>query len=141
MANIEIGGPPGLLPVALQLPYAADLGTLTEWLLREPVGIVLKMMKAVTTQYENLPPSDEDDHMDRVEAMATSILGSDDLSLFLTVMTLAGSKVSVSVISGLLCYSVSLGAGRIGIWRKDLRLLRRVRGRPVAPTVAVSWRP
>jgi hypothetical protein len=35
MANIEIGGPPGLQPVALQLPYAADPGTLTEWLLRD----------------------------------------------------------------------------------------------------------
>ena len=54
MADIEIGGPPGLLPVALQLPYyAADPDTLTEWLLRdtarEPAGAVLKMMKAVTT--------------------------------------------------------------------------------------------
>ena len=70
----------------------------------------MKMMKAVTTQYENLPPSDEDDHMERVEAMATSIMGSDDLSLFLTVMTLVGSEVSVSVISGLSRYSDDFGA-------------------------------
>jgi hypothetical protein len=114
MADIEIGGPPGLQPVALQLPYAADPGTLTEWLLRdtarEPAAAVLKMMKAVTTQYANLPPSDEDDHMERVEAMSTSILGSDDLSLFLTVTTLAGSEVSVSVISGMSRYNVGLGA-------------------------------
>jgi hypothetical protein len=77
---------------------------------REPAGAVLKMMKAVTTQYANLPPLDEDDHMERVEAMATSILGLDDLSLFLTVTTLVGSEVSVSVISGLLRYGVGLGA-------------------------------
>ena len=114
MADLEIGGPPGLLPVALQLPYAADPGTLTEWLLRdtarEPAGAILKMTKAVTAQYANLPPSDEDDHMERVEVMATIILGSDDLSLFLTVTTLAGSEVSVSVISGRSRYSVGLGA-------------------------------
>jgi hypothetical protein len=113
MADIKIGGPPGLQPVAPQLPYTAAPGTLAEWLLRdiarESAGAVLKM-KAVTTQYANLPPSDEDDHMERVVAMATSILGSDDLSLFLTVMTLASSEVSVSVISGLLGYSVGLGA-------------------------------
>ena len=84
-----------------------------EWLLRdtarEPAATVLKMMKAVTTQYANLPPSDEDDHMERVEAMSTSILGSDDLSLFLTVTILAGSEVSVSVISGMSRYNVGLG--------------------------------
>jgi hypothetical protein len=116
MADVEIRGPPGLLPVALQLPYAADPGTLTEWLLRdtarEPAGAVLKMMKAVTDQYANLPPSDKDDHMERVVGvMATSSLGSGDLSLFLTVMTLAGSEVSsVSIISGLSHYSIGLGA-------------------------------
>ena len=48
--------------------------------------------------------------MEKVEAMATSILGSDDLSLFLTVTTLAGSEVSVSGISGLSRYIVGLGA-------------------------------
>ena len=115
MADLEIGGPPGLLPVAPQLPYAADPGTLTEWLLRdtarEPAGAVLKTMKAVTTQNANLPPLDAYDHMDMVEVMATSILGSDELSLFLTVTTRAGSEVSgVSVISSLLRYSVDLGA-------------------------------
>ena len=48
--------------------------------------------------------------MERVGAMATSILGSDNLSLFLPVMTLTGSEISVSVISGLSCYSIGLGA-------------------------------
>ena len=35
VADLKIGGAPGLLPVALQLPCAADPGTLTERLLRD----------------------------------------------------------------------------------------------------------
>ena len=113
MADLEIGGPPGLLPIAPQLSFfAADPGTLTtEWLLRdtarEPAGAVLKTMKAVIAQYANLPPLDANDHMDMVEVMATSILDSDELSLFLTVMTLAGSEVS-ACLSFLVCCVTAL---------------------------------
>ena len=120
MADLEIGGPPGLLPVALvQLPYAADPGTLTEWLLRdtarEPVGAVLKVMKAVTAQYADLSPLDADNYKDMVEVMAASIfLGSDELNLFLTVTILAGSH-QVFVISGLSRYSRHWFSRRINI--------------------------
>jgi hypothetical protein len=59
MADIEIGGPPGLLPVTLQLPYAADPGTLTEWFLlrdtaREPVGAVLTYARLPLLDAANL---------------------------------------------------------------------------------------
>ena len=61
MADIEIGGPSGLLPVTLQLSYAADPDTLTEWLLRdtarEPAGTVLT--------YARLPPLDAANLFDR----------------------------------------------------------------------------
>ena len=61
MTDIEIGGPPGLLPVTLQLSYAADPGTLAEWLLRdtarEPAGAVLT--------YAHLTPLDAANLFDR----------------------------------------------------------------------------
>jgi hypothetical protein len=60
--SIEIRGPPGLLSVTLQLPYAANPGTLTEWLLRDTVrepgaGAVLI--------YARLSPLDADNLFDR----------------------------------------------------------------------------
>jgi hypothetical protein len=55
MADLEIGGPSGLLSAALQLPYTADPGTpLTEWLLRD----IVKDPSGAVLTYADLPPLD-----------------------------------------------------------------------------------
>ena len=60
LAFAAIGGPPVLmnLPVPLQRPYAADPGTLTEWLVSNTTDfgrdVVLEVLAAMNAKYANV---------------------------------------------------------------------------------------
>ena len=73
VADLKIGGAPGLLPVTLQLPYAADPGTLTEWLLRD-IARALMPNRSKHMKSESTTPKDGSRYSSRALSWIVSSL-------------------------------------------------------------------
>ena len=107
--------PPVVAPVhaAPQLPFAADPGTITGWLLAEAASstadTLLDEIEAVTLRYAGLPVVGDADYAAKIKGLAEDGLATDDLSCFLTVSRARGQSPVVSVVLGLTRYSAGMG--------------------------------
>ena len=117
LAFAAIGGPPVLmnLPVPLQRPYAADPGTLTEWLVSNTTDLgrdaVLEVLAAMNAKYANV--TDPALTQERVDALlrelAEDVLASEGLESFLTVTTPEGGTPTVITVSRLSRFRSGMG--------------------------------
>ena len=103
----------GGVPFALQLPFGADPGSLTGWLLEKsstdtPTDIVESVARAFA-RYAELPPVANAEYEAELTNLYNEILSSDDLCSFLTVSTAPGQPPVVTVVSALARYSVGFG--------------------------------
>jgi hypothetical protein len=95
------------LPVPLQRQKAADLGTLTEWLVVNTAGLghdaVLAVLAAMNAKYANVV--DPLITQERIDALlwtlAEDVLAFEGLESFLTVTTLEGGTPTVITVSRL----------------------------------------
>eukprot|EP00978_Attheya_sp_CCMP212_P027653 scaffold93166_cov58-Attheya_sp.AAC.2 len=101
-------GPPGGVPgpVAPQLPFAADPGTITGWLTMESAesraDMISDEIETVMMRYAGLPVVGEDPgYGDKRRVLAKDGLATDDLSCYLTVLRPAGQSPIVSTVLGL----------------------------------------
>jgi hypothetical protein len=105
------GGAPLL---ALQLPFGADPGSLTEWLLADtsssPPAEVVSSMTDAFARYGALPAEADARYAVEFQALSNEVLSSVDLCSFLTVFTTPGEAPVVTVVSALSIYSAGFGA-------------------------------
>ena len=95
-----VGAPPVVGTVALQLPYVADQGTLTKWLVDNTAGAspdeILVILAATNTKYAEAAAKIADGQADAasslVKELAEDILAAEPLEVFLTVTTPEGGK-------------------------------------------------
>ena len=103
------------LPVPLQRPYAADPGTLTEWLVANTADLgrdaVLAVLAAMNAKYANvvdpLLPQERVDAL--LRELAEDILASEGLESFLTVTTPEGGTPTVITVSRLSRFRSGMG--------------------------------
>ena len=103
------------LPVPLQQPYAADPGTLTEWLVANMADLgrdaVLAVLAAMNAKYANvvdpLLPQERVDAL--LRELAEDILASEGLESFLTVTTPEGGTPTVITVSRLSRFRSGMG--------------------------------
>jgi hypothetical protein len=120
MADLAFAAAGGLpvrlnLPVPLQRPYAADPGTLTEWLVAKTANLgrdaALAVLAAMNAKYANLV--DPLLTQERVDAMLTElaedVLASKGLESFLTVTTPEGGTPTVITVSRLSRFRSGMG--------------------------------
>eukprot|EP00978_Attheya_sp_CCMP212_P001599 scaffold3275_cov62-Attheya_sp.AAC.1 len=104
-------GSPG--PVGPQLPYAADLGTITGWLVKESAESTAESLsdeiEAVTQRYAGLPAVGDPGYDGKLREIAEDGLASDDLSCYLTVSRASGQSPVVSIDLDLARYSPGMG--------------------------------
>ena len=103
------------LPVPLQRPYAADPGTLTEWLVANTADLgrdaVLAVLAAMNAKYANvvdpLLPQERVDAL--LRELAEDILASEGLESFLTVTTPEGGTPTIITVSRLSRFRSGMG--------------------------------
>jgi hypothetical protein len=103
------------LPVPLQRPYAADPGTLTEWLVSNTEGLgrdaVLAVLGAMNAKYANVV--DPQNNQERVEGLlrelAEDVLASEGVESFLTVTTPEGGTPTIITVSVLSRFRSGMG--------------------------------
>jgi hypothetical protein len=103
------------LPVPLQRPYAADPGTLTEWLVANTADLgrdaVLTVLAAMNAKYANvvdpLLPQERVDAL--LRELAEDILASEGLESFLTVTTPEGGTPTIITVSRLSRFRSGMG--------------------------------
>jgi hypothetical protein len=125
------GGPP-LLGVP-QLPYAADTGTLTGWLLdttsAETSGSIAGgLERGFNRLVQNVPLDGDPGHDDAMLLMVDEIVNSDMLIPYLTATNFGTGEVRISVIHSIARYSAGFGGsnalhgqmlGLLGEMRED----------------------
>ena len=95
------------LPVPLQGPYAADPGTLTEWLVAPTADLgrdaVLAVFAAMNAKYANVvDPLITQERVDALlRELAEDVLASEALESFLTVTTPEGGTPTIITVSRL----------------------------------------
>ena len=112
-----VGGPPVRvnLPVPLQRPYAADPGTLTEWLVAKTTGLnrdeVLSVLGAMAAKYAHVvEPTNTQERVDALlRELAEDVLASEGLESFLTVTTPEGGTPTVITVSRLSRFRSGMG--------------------------------
>ena len=117
LAQAAAGGLPVRmnLPVPLQRPYAADPGTLTEWLVAKTADLgrdaVLAVLAAMNAKYANVV--DPLITRERVDALlrelAEDVLASEALESFLTVTTPEGGTPTIITVSRLSRFRSGMG--------------------------------
>ncbi len=120
MADLAVAAAGGLpvrlnLSVPLQRPYAADPGTLTEWLVAKTANLrrdaALAVLAAMNAKYANVV--DPLLTQERVDAMlrelAEDVLASEGLESFLTVTTPEGGTPTVITVSRLSRFRSGMG--------------------------------
>jgi hypothetical protein len=99
--------------VAPQLPFAADPGTVTGWLVKESAedtaDTLSDEIEAVTQRYAGLPAAGDPEYNGKLREIAEDGLASDDLSCYLTVSRAVGQSPVVSIVLGLARYSAGMG--------------------------------
>jgi hypothetical protein len=131
------GGVPG--PVAPQLPFAADPGTITGWLLKESAadtpGSLSDEIEAVTQRYAALPAVGHADYEEKLRDIAEDGQATDGLSCYLTVSRADGQSPVVSTVLGLCRYSAGMG-GSAALQGRTIGFLGEVMGDQL-PTIVV----
>lgn len=119
MADVEIlgalqeaaGGDPA--PSAPQLPFGADPGSFTGWLLEstaeDPSSVVMTQIRSATALFQALPATTDATYETKMHAIANSIPNSEGMNAFLGVTTNGLHEVRVSVVHGLATYNSGLG--------------------------------
>eukprot|EP00978_Attheya_sp_CCMP212_P039739 scaffold209629_cov52-Attheya_sp.AAC.1 len=114
-----MAGVPGaqvLPPRAPQLAYPADPGSITEWLLLDSANdedaAIVGQIEAISisTRMGLLQAVHVADYATETMKIKDEVLGSDDLSCFVTITTLGAAPPFVSTVLGLCRYSGGLGA-------------------------------
>jgi hypothetical protein len=117
------GGAPLL---ALQLPFGADPGSLTEWLLADtsssPPAEVVSSMTDAFARYGALPAEADARYAVEFQALSNEVLSSVDLCSFLTVFTTPGEAPVVTVVSALSILQCRFWSQKHSRW-KSFRLL------------------
>jgi hypothetical protein len=113
-----VGGAPapGELPVPLQLPYAADPGTLTGWLVTRNEGLdrdsILAVLASMNAKYTNVtdPQLTQDNVTSLLKELAEDVVASEVLESFLTIMTSTeAGKAMVTTVSRLSRFRSGIG--------------------------------
>jgi hypothetical protein len=120
------GGPPPV-PVAPQLPYAADPGSITGWLLQETSvetssDISFGMERGFNRLTDNIPDVGEPAHDEVMGAMMDEIIDSDSPSMYLTATNILNDVVTVMTVHSIYRYSAGFG-GTNALHGKTLALL------------------
>jgi hypothetical protein len=109
------GAPPAGIPavVAPQLPFAADPGTITDWLMQDTAestaDSIAADVEAVTQRYARMPDPLDAGYDASLTELASDSLVSDDLSCYLTVSMAKGQSPTVSAVVGLARSSAGMG--------------------------------
>ncbi|KAI2508445.1 hypothetical protein MHU86_5972 [Fragilaria crotonensis] len=120
MADLALAAAGGLpvrlnLPVPLQRPYAADPGTLTEWLVTKTEDLgrdaILAVLAAMNAKYANVvDPLLTQERVDvLLRELAEDVLASEGLESFLTVTTPEGGTPTVITVSRLSRFRSGMG--------------------------------
>ncbi|KAI2496731.1 hypothetical protein MHU86_17778 [Fragilaria crotonensis] len=153
MADLAFAAAGGLpvrvnLPVPLQRPYAADPGTLTEWLVTNTTNLgrdeVLEVLAAMNAKYANVTdpalPQERADAL--LRELAEDVLASEGLESFLTVTTPEGGLQRLLRSPGCPVSEVEWGRhlpmmgsqrGGRGVRRRGRRVVRRGPDNPRVP--------
>jgi hypothetical protein len=126
------GGDPPVLGVP-QLPFAADPGSLTGWLLdntatETSASISNGLDLGFTRLVEDVPNFGEDGHEEAMKEMADEIINADTLTTYLTATNFGHAGAKISVIHSIARYSAGFGGsnalhghtlGLLGEMRED----------------------
>ena len=114
----DLGGAPAPrgVPVPLQLPYAADPGTMTEWLVNHTTGMdhdaVLATLAGMNVKYSQIadPRKSPEAVVGLLKELAEDVLASEHLACFLTVTTpMETGKATVITVSRLSRFRSGIG--------------------------------
>ena len=125
------GAAPGL--VVPQLPYAADPGSLTGWILdataTETSDSISKTLElGFSRLVDNIPASGNPGYQEAMQDMVLEIINSDTLCTFLTATNVGSNSVRITVIHSMAQYSAGFGGsntlhgqtlGLLGEMRED----------------------
>jgi hypothetical protein len=125
-------GPPPLVVVP-QLPYAADPGSLTGWVLEttatETSGSISKSLgRGFARLVDNVPLDGDPGHEEAMKEMADEIVNSDSLTTYLTATNFGQDAVKITVLHSIARYSAGFGGsnalhghtlGLLGEMRED----------------------
>jgi hypothetical protein len=125
--------PPGSPPPlgVSQLPYAADTGSLTGWLLDTTAtetssGIVGGLDRSFNRLVHNVPLDGDPGHDEAMLMMVDEIVNSDTLTTYLTATNFGAGEVKISVIHSIARYSAGFG-GSNALHGQTLGLLGEMR--------------
>jgi hypothetical protein len=125
------GGAP-VTSVTPQLPFGADLGTITGWLLDETLTQILRsflesLEHGFNQLVDNIPVMGDPGHNDAMRIMTNKITNSDTLVAHLTASNIQSQSMHATTIHSIACYRAGFGGSNA--WhRKMLALLREVMG-------------
>jgi hypothetical protein len=127
--------PPGEAPalaVTPQLPFAADPGTITGWLLditttETPESISQGLERGFNRLVDNIPAMNANDYDKVMREMTTEIVNSDTLVTYLVATYIINEVVRITVIHSIARYSAGFG-GSNALHGKTLALLGEMVG-------------
>jgi hypothetical protein len=133
--------PPGGAPPAVtapQLPFGADPGTITGWLLdatsTETSGTISRgLERGFNRLVDNIPGTAAPGYPAAMQAMADEIINSDTLITYLTVTNIPNDEVRVTTVHSIAKYSAGFG-GSNALHGQTLALLGETVG-PQLPTL------
>jgi hypothetical protein len=134
----EGGGAPPLVGGAPRLPFGADPGSLTGWMLQEtlmdtPSSISLQMERSFA-RLADVPPVDHLDYAAARQRMIDEILNSNGLEVYLMVSNKPHGVPRVTVMHSLFRYSAGFG-GTNALHGKILGMLGETVGGQLPPLV------
>lgn len=117
LAGFAVGrAPAGVnLPMPIQRPYAADPGTLTEWLVSHTDRVgrdeMLEVLAAMNAKYANVVDATKtpEEVTTLLKELAEDVLASEGLESFLTVTTPEGGKPTIITVSRLSRFRSGIG--------------------------------
>jgi hypothetical protein len=140
MAVLVLPGEAPPAPVsAPHLPFAADPGTITGWLLdatatKTSSSISREMEGGLNRLVDNIPELAADGYDEVMRDMADEIINSDTLILYLVASNSVNGEVWITVIHSIKRYSAGFG-GNNALHGKTLGLLREVMDTQLPPLI------
>jgi hypothetical protein len=124
------GAPPGV--VVPQLPYAADPGSVTGWILdataTETSDSISKTLElGFSRLVDNIPDQGDPGHQEAMQDMVLEVINSDTLCTYLTATNFGSGTVRITVIHSTARYSAGFG-GSNTLHGQTLGLLGEMRG-------------
>jgi hypothetical protein len=122
-------GPPP--PAAPRLPFGADPGTITGWLLENTVdatshSISLEMEQCFN-RLDSVPADGDPGHDNAMVQMVDEVRHSDTIVTYLTATNICNNEVSITVVHSIGKYSAGFG-GSNALHGRSLALLGEMRG-------------